>query len=407
MSGRAGLAILAILLVAGCTSSTTPDPTTPVTTAPTASTSTVPAPVTATGRLVIVDETGNVATMSPDGGDRRALTDDGGPTTRHFQPIWSPDGSKIAWSEAAPGGSRVLISADDASAPRGVEMAMFPFYLSWSPDGTRLGALHNGSSGEIDFELVDVDALTTTVVDTGAPYYFSWEPEGDGILAHASGGNLVVIEDDATVVDGGGTTPNFSAPIWAPAGFVYMTADGVVLDDQSREHLLASADGFVSLVGSPDGSRIAVQVIGDDGEGQTVALQEVPRIAPNTISIIDVETGEVTAASTSPSLGMFWSPDGERLLLLVPADQELGFEVVVVEDGSSTTIGNLTLSASLVTETLQFFDQYAQSWQMWSPDSTAVVLPGAIGDERGVWMFPVAGEPTRVSGGSWAAWSPA
>ena len=90
---------------------------------------------------------------------------------------------------------------------------------------------------------------------------------------------------------------------------------------------------------------------------------------------------------------MFWSPDGRKLLLLEPTDREGGVEVVVAEGGEQSSLGAITLPTSLVTETLQFFDQYAQSWQMWSPDSSAVVLPGTIDEETGIWVFSAGGEP--------------
>jgi hypothetical protein len=60
----------------------------------------------------------------------------------------------------------------------------------------------------------------------------------------------------------------------------------------------------------------------------------------------------------------------------------------------------------LITDVLRFFDQYGQSLQLWSPDSAAYVLPGAIDEETGIWVHTIAGgEPVNVAGGSWAAWS--
>jgi hypothetical protein len=357
--------------------------------------------------LVVVDDTGNVVTMSPDGEGSRALTDNGGPVRRHFQPTWSPDGSMVAWSELTPERSRVLVSGDDDAGVDSVNMATFPFYLSWSPDGSMLGTLHNGAVGSIDFEIVDVGSLSTRVVDSGAPYYFSWEPGGDGLLVHARGDDLIVIQGGSTDLDDGGTTPNYSAPVWSEAGRVYMTVDGLLLDDGIDPRVLAEAEGFVNLVGNRDGSSLAVQVLNGEGDGLTVALQETAVLTPNAVSVIDLESGDVTIASEELALGMFWSPDGRKLLLLEPTDREGGVEVVVAEGGEQSSLGAITLPTSLVTETLQFFDQYAQSWQMWSPDSSAVVLPGTIDEETGIWVFSAGGEPVRISGGSWAAWSPA
>jgi hypothetical protein len=43
---------------------------------------------------------------------------------------------------------------------------------------------------------------------------------------------------------------------------------------------------------------------------------------------------------------------------------------------------------------------------MWSPGSDAIVLPGTIEEDDGIWVIPVDGsEPVNISDGDWAAWS--
>jgi TolB protein len=61
-----------------------------------------------------------------------------------------------------------------------------------------------------------------------------------------------------------------------------------------------------------------------------------------------------------------------------------------------------------VRDVLLFFDQYAQSHSVWSPDSNAVVLPGAVDGEAGIWVYLLNGDvPVEVGKGSWVMWSPA
>jgi hypothetical protein len=61
---------------------------------------------------------------------------------------------------------------------------------------------------------------------------------------------------------------------------------------------------------------------------------------------------------------------------------------------------------SFFRDVLQFFDQYAQSLELWAPDSSAVALAGAIDGESGIWVIPVDGsDPRLVSEGTWVAWS--
>jgi Tol biopolymer transport system component len=53
-----------------------------------------------------------------------------------------------------------------------------------------------------------------------------------------------------------------------------------------------------------------------------------------------------------------------------------------------------------------FFDQYAQSMTLWSPDGTAFAFPAAVNGEAGIWRQDLSGgDPIRVAGGSWVAWS--
>jgi TolB protein len=71
-----------------------------------------------------------------------------------------------------------------------------------------------------------------------------------------------------------------------------------------------------------------------------------------------------------------------------------------------TELSRLSRHPSLVSDVLRFFDQYGQSLRLWSPDSAAFALPGAIDDEPGIWVYLIAGEePVKVADGSWVAWS--
>jgi TolB protein len=61
---------------------------------------------------------------------------------------------------------------------------------------------------------------------------------------------------------------------------------------------------------------------------------------------------------------------------------------------------------------LPFFDQYALSHRIWSPNSDAVVLPIAESDETadiaGIYIVPIArrsGPPRRIAEGAIAFWS--
>ena len=59
-------------------------------------------------------------------------------------------------------------------------------------------------------------------------------------------------------------------------------------------------------------------------------------------------------------------------------------------------------------QVLPYFDQYALSHRIWSPDSRSIALPVAAADgTTGIIVIPAdGGDPTRVADGVAAAWSP-
>jgi hypothetical protein len=119
-----------------------------------------------------------------------------------------------------------------------------------------------------------------------------------------------------------------------------------------------------------------------------------------------MESGQMSQVVGSPSIGLFWSPDGESLLVLDPSVGAPEIAVLLWRGGEVTELSRIAPHPSLITDVLRFFDQYGQSLQVWSPDSAAFALPGAIDEEPGIWIHLVAGgDPVNVADGSWVAWS--
>lgn len=371
------------------------------------SSTTAPPRSEAEGRIVILDDNGNVVVLNPDGSNRIEITNDGD-SVRYFQPIFSPASQTIAWSEGRPDGFGVGIANEDGTDRFSVELGSFPFYLNWSPDGRRIGLLHNGSSGGVDMEILDAGDRQSGLHDNGTPYYFSWSPDGDAFVVHADGTRLEIFDESAGPTDLGATRSEYLAPHWTAAGIFYVAPDGVALrqTSDSEPEVLADVEGFVNLYPNSQGTRVALHPIVDVAPEMEVGLTvQQQQIEPNLVSVVEVATGEVRPASDAPSIGSFWSPDGDRLLMLVltPADGE--FDVAVWEDGDTRILARIELPVSLIGEALQFSDQYAESWQMWSPGSDAVVLPGTVDGESGIWIVPIDGAPSKLADGEWAAWS--
>jgi hypothetical protein len=360
------------------------------------------------GRLVTIDDTGNVVVMEPDGSQPVNITDDAGPQARYAQPSWSPSSELLAWSHLTADGFGLTLSDGDGGDPSRISMSNPPFYLHWSPDGESMGVLHNSDAGLIDFELVDILARTATVAAQGVPFYFSWNPTSDGVAAHVAGDQFLTISLNGDQAGLGETSLGYAAPHWTPEGIFHLGPRGLeVLDPEGERRLIVATAGPVAFAANSQGTKLAIQARRADGPvGVGVAMTQTPNLPTDSVVVFDTGTGEITTVTEGSSVGFFWSPDGESLLVLQPSGGIGEANILVWDEGGTIDLGALTLHPSLVRDVLQFFDQYAQSLSVWSADSAAVVLPGAIDEEPGIWVYMVDGtDVARVAGGSWAVFS--
>ena len=364
-----------------------------------------------TGRLAILDETGNLVTVNPDGSDEVMLDEVEAGQSQVRQPTWSPDGSRVAWVHVEVSDDETLDTVLATSTGRGSRPTeattgdVVPFYLSWDPTSSRIAYL-GGRDEDIEIGVVEGGRARGTPLDTGQPYYLSWGPQGDELLVHVGEDRLERLRLDGsltTVADQPGT---FFAPVWTSDGrtFVYASAGArdqhlVVHEiDARRGTQLLPFDGLLRFVVSPDGRRIAFQVL------------EQQNAQP--LTVIDVRTGETTEIVDGLTGGFFWSPDGERLLYLVadPDEEQVWYRWGVWDGTSSFTTTRFVPSLLVVEEYLPFFEQYAQSMSLWSPDGSAFAYPGQNeAGELGIWVQSAKPDraPVLVAEGTFVAWSPA
>ena len=364
------------------------------------------------GRLAVLDAAGNLVTLNPDGSDEVVLAEAEPARSEVRQPTWSANGRRVAWvnvevTEAGALSASIATAGGDGAEPSEARTAVVPFYLSWDPTSSRIAFLGSPSENDIELGILEVAGRSSGVpLDTGQPFYLSWAPKGDQLLVHAGEDRLERLGLDGsltTVADRPGT---FSAPVWTADGrnFVYASvgADGQRLvvrgAEAAKERPLVPYDGLIAFVVSPDGERIAFQVL------------EPERTLP--LSVIDVATGETVEITDHAIASFFWSPDGERLLYLDPdPDTEQFWYRWGVWDGTSSWLTRRFVpSLRLAGEYLQFFEQYAQSMSLWSPDGSAFAYPGMSEDgEEGIWIQ--SARPDRaavlVADGDFVTWSPA
>jgi len=372
-------------------------------------------PADPSNHILIQGEDGNLYIASPDGKARFALTDDASPRRLYGQATWSPDGSMVAWSELGGEGSRLVTSRFDGSERRVLDVPYLPFYIAWNPNGDQLAYLSNWQAIDgpsMALRLVDLleDTNSAVTLASGQPFYFSWSPDGERLLAHIDNERVEVYDlegaAESLVISGG----LFSAPHWSPQGeeLVYAVAGAasqqLLLTDLEGQPLqeLTGYRGRATFSFSPDGERVAYIVTEDDTLAGTLG------------SLYVVETGSLRTREISdrPVLAFFWSPDGGKLayLALEQVNGRVGMRWLVWDGESTREHAAFFPSRIFLRDYLPYFDQYAQSHRIWSPDSSALVFTGTLANgKRGVWVQvdEEGAAPLSLGSGVSATWTPA
>jgi TolB protein len=215
---------------------------------------------------------------------------------------------------------------------------------------------------------------------------------------------------------------NFQAPVWLSAGearwlYARQTAarKQLVLQSESVTRTLAEFDGGIAFSGSPDGQHVAY------------ALNTATSFLYQGLALIDLRDSSTQVVFKGDVLAFFWSPDGTKLAYLTGALVE---PAVIGRAGGRAAQPRRTLQATwhvidlAVNRTIdlntfeptagflyliQYFDQFAQSVTLWSPDSRSLVYTGQplIG-EQGVYVIDAqdaTASPRFVGPGDFAIWS--
>jgi Tol biopolymer transport system component len=251
----ASLLTTAALIVAACQ---TADPSPPA--SPAASATAVPTPgaspsdpavagpVPHAGTPIVYQAEG-LATIDPDGTDKRLLfAADGPPDPAHAD--WSPDGSRIAFQAGTDGQWEIWVAGADGSNARVLVACVSPCITldapAWSPDGRSIAFSRlDEIDGELPSRLQVVDVASgavTTVAEVESGGYLNeprWSPDGrslvhtwedhhgpDGVLAGYPTGSAIAIVDLDDTAAGPEPLTGFDAfagfPDWHP------TADLIV-----------------------------------------------------------------------------------------------------------------------------------------------------------------------------------
>lgn len=326
-------------------------------------------------------------------------------------PVWSADGRWLAWTETDGVEGRIRV-VEESSRDSLIDVPGFvAFCLDPSPDGQRLAHLASGPLG-LELGVTDIDSGDTELVARGAPLYWSWSPDGRRLAIH-NGSELRIValgagaersEADRLVTD---DTGQYLAPWWSPTGDEIIYVDGesrlVVLNLALWE---AGAGEPAVLVDDQEGYRFAV-----DSNGRRVAFVCRGEDGEAAVRVLDRLTGESVIAFDESVAGLWWCPDGRRLLALVRAPKDAESSVRwAVWDHSDVVVGeSFQMSSTLAATVLPFFEQFAPAHHLWSPDGRAVVTAGVGDGGRSEIIVQELDSPTSrvvVAEGTVAWWAP-
>ena len=168
-----------------------------------------------------------IATMQADGSGVIGLTPTGAPG---LDPSWSPDGSKLAFTEVDDTGARSIyvIDADGGnltrvltSGPGDPSWAPIVGTPAWSPDGTRIAfAAYSGVPFTYDIDIYTASPDGTDVRRLAAGVNPAWSPDGARIaFTDEYGGSLWLMNADGGDQHQLATPPGGTyAPVWSPDG---------------------------------------------------------------------------------------------------------------------------------------------------------------------------------------------
>jgi TolB protein len=296
-----------------------------------------------------------------------------------------------------------------------------PHYALWSPGGDVLSYVAQSSYGLALF-LSHADGIfVSDPIINGNPLFLAWCPDNNFLGVHA-GEELSVIEvagsrTTASVAQG---AVGFRTPAFSDDGDVMAYAvpaePGVAI---MRAHFQGTGGrevhrfaGGVALAFRP-GSRVL-----------TVAVTHQPETGSfDELWSLDLgsDPSPVTPLARGPFVGYFWAPTGDRVALFIPAQTGDGRYAVQLIDhaGAPVAMSEAIIPSADYRLMLGFFDQYAQSHHVWSPDGRALLLSGrmagdgvsssfgdAVGDYVLLWPAERGAPLERVTPGEMAFFPP-
>ncbi|MCB0166421.1 MAG: hypothetical protein KDI79_19480 [Anaerolineae bacterium] len=409
-------------------------------------------PVESVNRIAYIDPQGQLNTIDPTGQGWHQLTQEA--LTFQF-PTWAPDGSHLSVI-GGNGQSAAIYAIKDQSLPAPFQKLYFsqsqlPFYLYWAPDSQVISFLASHSTHGVGLHLVSLTDEPSTLLATGQPLFWDWTPEGDQILMHSGVTHpdarlaLIDVRRSGVIGENIARPGLFQAPGIAPSGryWAYAEIDDydngqlVVEEIATQERIDIPYEGAVALNWSPTRDQLAF-----------ITPSTSVRRYYGALHLLDPTAKSVRLAVDAVVLAFFWSPNGQYIAYLTMADvphpsapietgprlnghhngpfkangrpdtshqtdlfkplETLSLDLWSLDVATLTShkVATIEPSSLFMNQFLPFFDQYALSHRLWSPDSQALVLPIKKAGVSEITVAAIDGaQPVTLAPGEIAFWS--
>ncbi len=386
-------------------------------------------PATTVGRIAFINPDGQVETVDREGENGRFLTSD---KLQHRFPTWSPDGTALA--SISQYGVYQMQDVDGGEVlPLYKDTADTPVYLYWSPDSSQLGFLAQQNGDELALFITPAGGGEVNLQAVASPLYWDWSPTEDQILLHAGGsgrqGRLALMAVGEGTMGGIDVAQPglFQTPAFSENGRFYAYAEEqsgglswLVITDTEPPTLAPRKieerhAGMVAMGWSPVADQLAFISGEHQGDGFRGALR-----------LLDAVSGESRVLSSREVAAFFWSPNGRFIATLTPTAFDDGIyansgrvglmqmqhepitlelAIIDVESGERTALTTFQPTMDFHLQFIPYFDQFAHSHRLWSPDSEALVLPMVIDDEDRVVVVGINGRLQEIANGRMPFWS--
>ena len=350
-------------------------------------------------RIAYVSLDGQIRSIKPDGSDERTISPEVGTFT---WPTWSPDARRLVFSgvfrDTTRGPVIVLYVYDDATALASQTYAAEPgimgilaqgvlHYPMWSPDGSRVAFIAVTSQGLTLFLDDPRDNAEPQYLMDRGPLWMSWSPDSQYLLVHRGSDHFLVDTSDPVEIERLDIrSARYRVPAWRPndqaATFATVsgTSDITLVAAELAGKALGVQESIIDVsvdpafLWSPDARFLAVAA-----SFRVTAYQGAVILVYQELTVLPEDGGGPPIVVDDDVVAYFWSPDGTKLAYAVLSETRgaLRWMLLDLADRSRRPLVDFIPSRDQLT-VFEFFDQYAYSHSLWSPDSRSLVFAGSL-----------------------------